>query len=591
MLPTHTLSLTTRHAIIVSGTLISVVPFLVPFIDTENAPITTMTWVLVVLSTLANLGVMFYHWTSPAHPKFLMLPFRKLVLRVHIFSGTAELLLGIAAMLTRSPELAILTALTALFLHVPSSFQQTSIVFGSRAIMRPAYLACVAIHLFCAIQLLRFPDSMFWLVATFLVFNVYVWVRVYYFTFMITGIFGDAKYSAAVMAAGLTTLPPILGSMTIFMVGLAILVHYVLYRALVLEKSVEAIQDFVRERPRDIAINDEVRALWQAEDAKEDEHIAARYFQLLDTDADGLLHASDLQRALTSWHVPESLIRELISSKIQSEQIDYATFRQSIWSMGQVREKARLFAEVEQAQSDIDRAALVFRRIDLNGDGYISKFELELLLVEWGLPRDDVDDWLKLVGGADAQHITPAEFYAKLRPVWSFIYYVVVKGRHAETESIRSLLFGKAEDQSRTRRIRDELQISRLKGVDLLAGSSDKLFEDMVHAMSQLHASRGTVLFREGDVGDTFFYIHSGRVRLSARGETLAELQSGSYFGEGALLSGNVRNATAEIVEDTTFLTITRQTFQFLLDQHPTMREQIQRVDHARKRNTSTITS
>lgn len=219
-----------RQSLIVLGTVLSVAPFLMPLFSMDDAGLSTVTWVLVVLSTLANIGVMFYHWTSPAHPKFLMLPFRKFVLRVHIFSGTAELTLGIAAMITRIPELAILTAVTALLFHIPSSFQQTSIVFGSRAIMRPAYLACVVVHMFCAVQLIRFPDSMFWLVSTFLVFNVYVWVRVYYFTFMLTGIFGDAKYSAAVIAAGLTTLPLILGPMTIFMVGLAVLVHYVLYR-------------------------------------------------------------------------------------------------------------------------------------------------------------------------------------------------------------------------------------------------------------------------------------------------------------------------------------------------------------------------
>ncbi len=578
---------TVRHGLIVLGTIFAVVPFLVPFFTVANAPVSTITWVLVVLSTLANIGVMFYHWTSPAHPKFLMLPFRKFVLRVHIFSGTAELVLGIAAMLTRSTELAVLTALTALCLHVPSSFQQTSIVFGSRAIMRPAYLACVAIHFFCAIQLLRFPDSMFWLVATFLVFNVYVWVRVYYFTFMLTGIFGDAKYSAAVLAAGLTTLPLILGPTTIFMVGLAVLVHYVLYRWLLLERSPEAIKDFVRERPRDVAVNEEIRALWQADNAKEDDQAAALYFKALDKDGDGLLSVRELQGALASWHVPASLIRELLSSKANTAQIDFQLFRSAIWSTGKVREKARQYAEVEQVQTDWERAALVFRRIDLNGDGFISRFELELLLVEWGLPPSDVEHWLRLADQSGTGRLTQDDFYRNFRPVWSFIYYVVVKARNAETLSVRDILFGRVADEQRTARIRDELQLQRLQGVDLFAAASDAFFEDMTHAMFQVQHAKGKVLFSEGDIGDAFYYIQSGRIRLTAQGQILAELQPGTYFGEAALLANNARNATAEVTEDAIFLTIGRDAFHFLLEKHPQMREHIHRVDQERQRSHS----
>jgi CRP-like cAMP-binding protein/Ca2+-binding EF-hand superfamily protein len=576
-----------RHAVIVVGTMLCVLPFLWPLTATSDAPLTAVTWVLVVLSTLANVGVMFYHWTSPAHPKFLMLPFRKFVLRVHIFSGTAELALGIAAMLTRIPELAILTACTALLLHIPSSLQQTSIVFGSRAIMRPAYLACVAIHLFCAVQLLRFPDSMFWLVATFLVFNVYVWVRVYYFTFMLTGIFGDAKYSAAVVAAGLTTLPLIVGPTTILMIGLAVLVHYVLYRSLLLERSAEAIKDFVRERPRDVAVNEEIRALWQADNAKEDDQAAALYFRALDRDGDGLLGMRELQGALASWHVPESLIRELLAGKADTAQVDFQLFRSAIWSLGKVREKARQHAEVEQAKTDWERAALVFRRIDLNGDGLVSRFELELLLVEWGLPRSDVEHWLRLADKSGAGHLTQDDFYHNFRPVWSFIYYVVVKARNAETTSVRDILFGRAADAQRTARIRDALQLQRLQGVDLFAGGSDAFFEDMTHAMSQVQYTQGKLLFSEGDIGDAFYYIQSGRVRLSAQGQILAELQPGTYFGEAALLADNARNATAEVIEDATFLTIARDTFHYLLEKHPQMQAHIRRVDQDRQHSQS----
>jgi CRP-like cAMP-binding protein/Ca2+-binding EF-hand superfamily protein len=567
--------------------MLSVVPFILPFVGVADAPLPPVTWVLVVLSTLANVGVMFYHWTAPAHPKFLMLPFRKFVLRVHIFSGTAELLLGIAAMLTRRPELAMLTAITALCFHVPSSFQQTTIVFGSRAIMRPAYLACVAIHAFAALQLLRFPDSMFWLASTFLVFNVYVWVRVYYFTFMLTGILGEAKYSVAVLAAGLTTVPLILGPTTILLIGAAIIVHYVLYRTLVLERTAEAVADFVRERARDVAVNDDVLALWRADDAKHDDEAAALYFKSLDDDGDGVLTPHDLRRALASWHVPESLARELLSSKAIPERVDLATFRSAIWSLGKVREKARQFAEIEQAKTDQDRAALVFRRIDLDGDGFISRFELELLLIEWGLPRSDVERWLALGDTDHDGRLTRADFYEHFRPVWTFIYYVVVEAHSAGHDSVQRKVFGETEDKRRAARVRQALDQQRLRGVELFAGGSDAFFDDVTQGMAEEQHRAGTVLFNEGDPGRAFYYVESGRVRLTAHGEALAELGPGTYFGERALLSDDARSATAEITEDATLFAISRDTFHFLLTRHPAMQEQMRRVDLERQQSGS----
>src|SRR2546430_17715708 len=59
----------------------------------------------------------------------------------------------------------------------------------------------------------------------------------------------------------------------------------------------------------------------------------------------------------------------------------------------------------------------------------------------------------------------------------------------------------------------------------------------------------GTVLFREGDRGQTMYVIRSGKVNISKRiGDseiTLAVLGAGEFFGEMALLGGLPRSAGA----------------------------------------------
>lgn len=76
---------------------------------------------------------------------------------------------------------------------------------------------------------------------------------------------------------------------------------------------------------------------------------------------------------------------------------------------------------------------------------------------------------------------------------------------------------------------------------------------------------RGTVLFREGDVGHEMYVIHSGRVRLSRQLKdaevVLADLPPGEFFGEMAIVNHRPRSATAQVVEDARLLVIDAKTF------------------------------
>lgn len=79
----------------------------------------------------------------------------------------------------------------------------------------------------------------------------------------------------------------------------------------------------------------------------------------------------------------------------------------------------------------------------------------------------------------------------------------------------------------------------------------------------------GTVLFRQGDVGDEMYIIARGRVRLTLVEQgcvaDISVLEPGEFFGELSLLSGAARTATAEVIEDATLLVIGRDAFAILV--------------------------
>jgi CRP/FNR family cyclic AMP-dependent transcriptional regulator len=80
---------------------------------------------------------------------------------------------------------------------------------------------------------------------------------------------------------------------------------------------------------------------------------------------------------------------------------------------------------------------------------------------------------------------------------------------------------------------------------------------------------KGTILFREGELGRDMFIIQKGKVQVRKKVGTtdkvLAELADGEFFGEMALLMGMDRSATVEVIEDSKILVVGPDTFESLL--------------------------
>ncbi|MDZ4851062.1 MAG: ATP-binding cassette domain-containing protein [Pirellulaceae bacterium] len=90
----------------------------------------------------------------------------------------------------------------------------------------------------------------------------------------------------------------------------------------------------------------------------------------------------------------------------------------------------------------------------------------------------------------------------------------------------------------------------------------------------------GTVVIREGDLGDRFYLVRKGRVIIQ-RGQdqkVIAELQAGDFFGETALLTGQPRNATVTTTEETILYALSDSDFKRAMSDSATFDEEIRRT-------------
>jgi CRP-like cAMP-binding protein/rhodanese-related sulfurtransferase len=112
---------------------------------------------------------------------------------------------------------------------------------------------------------------------------------------------------------------------------------------------------------------------------------------------------------------------------------------------------------------------------------------------------------------------------------------------------------------------------------------SDRSFFDYMPAETMAEIAKrvktktfpaGTVIFEEGDPGDSYYIIRSGRVRAFRKDEggvvtNLAEIGPGDGFGELALLAGSPRTASVETVEETVLTILSKDQFDRIVDKYP----------------------
>ena len=105
---------------------------------------------------------------------------------------------------------------------------------------------------------------------------------------------------------------------------------------------------------------------------------------------------------------------------------------------------------------------------------------------------------------------------------------------------------------------------------DLPRSALSKIAERMVSRSY----SKGQMILLEDALGETFFVIASGSVKITrlsddGREVILAMLGEADFFGEMSLLDGEGRSANVVALEDSEVLTLTRSDFLEILEQYP----------------------
>ena len=116
------------------------------------------------------------------------------------------------------------------------------------------------------------------------------------------------------------------------------------------------------------------------------------------------------------------------------------------------------------------------------------------------------------------------------------------------------------------------------QGKDSTGSLSLSDFSGLFSKTQHTHFPRGHIIFRTGDTGDAMYFLSSGKVEVQTRkGQLVAILRSGDFFGEGSLLSEeNKRFTTSKCLTPVDVIKISREDFDRYLKHSQSTRNELQ---------------
>lgn len=104
-------------------------------------------------------------------------------------------------------------------------------------------------------------------------------------------------------------------------------------------------------------------------------------------------------------------------------------------------------------------------------------------------------------------------------------------------------------------------ELAVLRASPLFGLLSVPMLEDLARGLVPVAVPAGEVVIREGERGERFYLVGTGRLAVSVQGRQVAELGPGDGFGEIALLRDGIRTSTVTAIEPVALLALDREPF------------------------------
>jgi AAA family ATP:ADP antiporter len=154
------------------------------------------------------------------------------------------------------------------------------------------------------------------------------------------------------------------------------------------------------------------------------------------------------------------------------------------------------------------------------------------------------------------------------------VHYLARKGKLAGAATVGGYAMG-VQDHNMYSTLEKTIM---LKSSDVFGGLPAASLATLAAIATEVRSPADTLLFREGESGDSLYVVASGRVRIAKGGSEIAVLGKGSCFGEMAVLDQAPRSADAIVIDEAVLLRIESEEFYEALAENPALTQGVVRL-------------
>ena len=314
---------------------------------------------VITVAMVANIWIVYHHWTTPPHPKFMLLPIRWFGIRLHLVSGTTEIVTGMVCWFLADSAVCTRAMAVASMAHCFSGFLLTPIVFGSKAVTTPGYIFCIVFKAIQAVNVYLNPDCYLRVLGLIATHTIYAWFRIAWIVFEVFQLIPEYSYTLALLSSGCLVFS-LLGTW-IVIVFFAALIVYNIALGLVWGKAEVAMRR--KEAPRTFKI--------------------------------------------------EQIGCPFLKSSQESNTQNFLKLHE-----GKILAKI----DLDKIASESEQAKVIFDAIDANENGSISFKELSWTLSTTGVPFSDAVLIMSKIDKDKSSSLNFEEFQTSMRPLWLWAY-------------------------------------------------------------------------------------------------------------------------------------------------------------------------
>lgn len=137
--------------------------------------------------------------------------------------------------------------------------------------------------------------------------------------------------------------------------------------------------------------------------------------------------------------------------------------------------------------------------------------------------------------------------------------------------------------------------IPLLKQVAVLSVLSDQDIEKLADKTRVVPYRAGEFIVRQGKLGNSLYVIQAGVCEVFVVDQQgfqtkVAKIDSGDFFGEMSLLTGEPHTATVRALQDSTLVIIDKPLFKTILESSPKLSEALGRILEKRQKELAALT-